>query len=148
MPRLTLRVISTGHVDTHLLFTCVGKSKPLLGNKMSGLSCLQMGKLQERLVALEAAGARTAAGPMHGPWALLLSIAVAAARAAAAASGSLAMLYCAITLPSVRTALYNALAAEPGSLRLPVLVVLTLAAFVAASVSSIADQWMSSSSRA
>ena len=104
-----------------------------------------MAKAQERLVALEAAGARTAAGPMHGPWAVLLSIAVAAARAAAAASGALALLYYAVTLPSVRTALYNTLAAEPGSLRLPVLAVLALAAFMAASISSIADQWMASS---
>ena len=62
-------------------------------------------------------------------------VAAIAARAAAAATGALAVLYAAVALPGVRNALHRALAAEPGTVRLPVLAVLGVAAFVATALS-------------
>lgn len=106
---------------------------------------MQMKKLQEKMAALDAASASSAPLHFRGPWVLLLKTVAVAARAAAAASSALTFLYCAVTSSAIRNALYNTLAAEPGSLRLPVLAVLGLAAFVTASISSIADHWMASS---
>lgn len=103
-----------------------------------------MAKLQAKVEALETVSTRTAAATLAEPWKVVLSIAAVAARAAAAASGALTLLYCTITLPSVRNALYNALAAEPGYLSLPVLAVLGLAAFITAFVSNEADRWVAS----
>ena len=75
-------------------------------------------------------------GPGAAVWRLLLGAAAIAARAAAMATGALAMLYAAVALPGVRNALHGALAAgQPGTVRLPVLAVLGVAAFLATAVS-------------
>lgn len=107
------------------------------------MACLQAVKLQEKVVALESVSTRTAK-TVHGPWMVVLSIAAVAARAAAAASGALAVLYCAMTVTGIRSALYTALAAQPGALSLSVLAVLGLATFTTASISREADRWVAS----
>ena len=102
----------------------------------SHITSLQVAKLQQEVEALRKLAAppppASAAGAL---WRLVLGMAAIAARAAAAATGALAMLYAAVALPGVRNALHNALAAEPGSVRLPVLAVLGVAAFMATALS-------------
>ena len=105
-------------------------------------ACWQIAKLHSSLASLETANVRAVVPPTPPHVAMLVSMGVAVARAVAAASGALALLYCAVALPGIRNTLYNTLAAEPGALRLPVLTVLAVIAFVAASVSNAADQFL------
>ncbi len=104
-------------------------------------NCWQVAKLQQEVAAMrKLAAPPPPASPAGAVWRLVLGVAAVAARAAAAATGALAMIYAAVALPGVRNALHAALAAEPGTVRLPVLAVLGVAVFMATALSVAAGQ--------
>lgn len=103
---------------------------------------MQILKIQGRLRALEAATFHTAPKPVRGPLTFLLTIVGVASQAVSTVNGALALIYCVVTLPGIRNALYVILAAETGSLRLPLLAIFALVAFVTASISKFTERLM------
>lgn len=110
-----------------------------IGLKMN-YNCTQVFLLQTKVEALELKQAN-ASNAVKGPLAWLLRFLATAARAASASTGTLAILYC-MTLPGIRTSVYNALSAESGTLRVPVLAVIWLVAFSAAYVDRVVGSWV------